>query len=120
MRTPEPSEVRKLLDDIEAAEGALALLKDRWKSLFVIAASPAAAGRKADPTGIASRVLGLLNERSDEVFDAAEVAEELGTEKKPIDGAFYNLYQAKKIDKAGRGKYRALSKDASTEVSKTT
>jgi hypothetical protein len=110
MKTPDPSEVRKLIDDIEDAESALAVLKARWDSLFVIVPSITPPGRKADPTGIASRVLAVLNERPEEVFDSAELASELGVERKSIEGAFYNLFQAKKIEKARRGNYRAVQR----------
>lgn len=92
----------------------LAKLQARWDTFFPPSTPPPTApvpprkgGRQPDPNSDTSRILAKLNLNPQMSFDAAELHESMSIEKKKIERTLFKLYAAKKIAKAGRGRYKA-------------
>src|SRR5579871_1475417 len=103
MKTPDPIEVRNLIDEIVAAKEALAALEARWHALFSPQIEPQRGGRKPDPNGVTSRLLAYLEENRHMAFDPSTLSRNIDADKDKVDSALYNLFAAGKIVRPARG-----------------
>ena len=113
MEPPDPQEVLKLAADIVSAKEHLNSLQSRWDALFM---GQPIAGRKARTSGIATRVLAVIEESPDEHFDASLLQKKLGIGRKPIERALNNLFVAEKIARHSRGNYEAIQKEGESAL----
>jgi hypothetical protein len=109
MTTPDPIEVRTLIDEIVDAKETLALLEARWAALFSPKAEPQKGGRKPDPNGVTSRVLAYLEENRHAAYDPPTLSRNIEADKDKVDSALYNLFTAGKIVRPVRGHYQFKS-----------
>ncbi len=111
MATPDPIEVRTLIDEIVAARENLAALESRWSALFAGKSESPRLGRKPDPNGATSRILAFLEDNPDQEYNAPSLQTRLGFERDKIESSLYNLFVAEKIARVGRGQYKAKPKE---------
>lgn len=108
-----PENVMRLAERLLRAKQELAEAQRDWDRLFSAVPSPNASSEASSKETVATRIVGFLNARPHELFDADSVAKQLHINPMTARTTLSRLVSKRVIEKRGHSNYGAIRQEIS-------